>query len=198
MRALGTSPRDDPCWARSPSRRISSFAYRVALGRHHVPGTRSHGRTKAYPRLGERRDQLAGTLSGGEQRMLAVARVLSVPMKLLIVDELSLGLSPSVVDDVYDHAGPGPRAGDGAAAHRTARRAASSSSSSAPSCCRTAPSSSKGRQPTRDRGRVRRALDALRAIRGARRHRSPGRCDRRSNRRSLGSEARAFPTGTTG
>ncbi len=77
------------------------LAYRVALGRHHVPDaiTRAY---EAYPRLGERRDQLAGTLSGGEQRMLAVARVLSVPMKLLIVDELSLGLSPSVVDDVYD------------------------------------------------------------------------------------------------
>ncbi|MGB9112451.1 MAG: ATP-binding cassette domain-containing protein [Acidimicrobiales bacterium] len=77
------------------------LAYRVALGRHHVPDaiTRAY---ETYPRLGERRDQLAGTLSGGEQRMLAVARVLSVPMKLLIVDELSLGLAPSAVDEVYD------------------------------------------------------------------------------------------------
>jgi branched-chain amino acid transport system ATP-binding protein len=76
------------------------LAYRVALGRHAVQD--AIGRAyETYPRLGARRDQLAGTLSGGEQRMLAVARVLSVPMKLLIVDELSLGLSPSAVDDVY-------------------------------------------------------------------------------------------------
>ena len=54
-----------------------------------------------FPRLAERRRQLAGTLSGGEQRMLALARVLAVPPKLLVVDELSLGLAPRVVDDVY-------------------------------------------------------------------------------------------------
>lgn len=54
-----------------------------------------------FPRLGERRRQLAGTLSGGEQRMLALARVLAVPPRLLVVDELSSGLAPIVVDDVY-------------------------------------------------------------------------------------------------
>jgi branched-chain amino acid transport system ATP-binding protein len=54
-----------------------------------------------FPRLAERRGQLAGTLSGGEQRMLALARVLAVPPKLLVVDELSLGLSPRVVDEVF-------------------------------------------------------------------------------------------------
>jgi len=54
-----------------------------------------------FPRLAERRRQLAGTLSGGEQRMLALARVLAVPPKLLVVDELSLGLAPRVVDDVF-------------------------------------------------------------------------------------------------
>ena len=54
-----------------------------------------------FPRLADRRRQLAGTLSGGEQRMLALARVLAVPPKLLVVDELSLGLAPRVVDDVY-------------------------------------------------------------------------------------------------
>ncbi len=54
-----------------------------------------------FPRLADRRRQLAGTLSGGEQRMLALARVLAVPPKLLVVDELSLGLAPKVVDDVY-------------------------------------------------------------------------------------------------
>ena len=56
---------------------------------------------ESFPRLADRRRQLAGTLSGGEQRMLALARVLAVPPKLLVVDELSLGLAPRVVDDVY-------------------------------------------------------------------------------------------------
>jgi len=54
-----------------------------------------------FPRLGERRKQVAGTLSGGEQRMLSLARVLVHPPRLLIADELSLGLAPIVVDEVY-------------------------------------------------------------------------------------------------
>jgi branched-chain amino acid transport system ATP-binding protein len=54
-----------------------------------------------FPRLGERRKQIAGTLSGGEQRMLSLARVLVHPPRLLIADELSLGLAPIVIDDVY-------------------------------------------------------------------------------------------------
>jgi branched-chain amino acid transport system ATP-binding protein len=55
----------------------------------------------AFPRLGERRRQEAGTLSGGEQRMLALARVLADPPSVLIADELSLGLAPVIVDEVY-------------------------------------------------------------------------------------------------
>jgi branched-chain amino acid transport system ATP-binding protein len=54
-----------------------------------------------FPRLSDRRRQLAGTLSGGEQRMLALARVLVEKPRLLIADELSLGLAPIVVDEVY-------------------------------------------------------------------------------------------------
>ena len=54
-----------------------------------------------FPRLGERRTQLAGTLSGGEQRMLSLARVLVEQPRLLIADELSLGLAPIIVDEVY-------------------------------------------------------------------------------------------------
>lgn len=54
-----------------------------------------------FPRLATRRAQLAGTLSGGEQRMLALARVLVHPPRLLIVDELSLGLAPIIVSEVY-------------------------------------------------------------------------------------------------
>ena len=55
-----------------------------------------------FPRLGERRQQLAGTLSGGEQRMLSLGRVLVESPRLLIADELSLGLAPMVVDQVFD------------------------------------------------------------------------------------------------
>ncbi len=54
-----------------------------------------------FPRLGERRTQVAGTLSGGEQRMLSLARVLARPPRVLIVDELSLGLAPIVIEEVY-------------------------------------------------------------------------------------------------
>lgn len=54
-----------------------------------------------FPRLGDRRRQLAGSLSGGEQRMLSLARVLVASPKLLVTDELSLGLAPVVIDDVY-------------------------------------------------------------------------------------------------
>jgi branched-chain amino acid transport system ATP-binding protein len=54
-----------------------------------------------FPRLAARRRQIAGTLSGGEQRMLALARVLARPPALLVVDELSLGLAPRVVAEVY-------------------------------------------------------------------------------------------------
>ncbi len=54
-----------------------------------------------FPRLGERRRQQAGTLSGGEQRMLSLARVLVEKPRLLIADELSLGLAPLIVDEVY-------------------------------------------------------------------------------------------------
>lgn len=54
-----------------------------------------------FPMLGERRRQLAGTLSGGEQRMLSMARVLVEAPALLVADELSLGLAPKVVDEVY-------------------------------------------------------------------------------------------------
>jgi branched-chain amino acid transport system ATP-binding protein len=54
-----------------------------------------------FPRLGGRRRQVAGTLSGGEQRMLSLARVMVETPRLLIADELSLGLAPIVVDEVY-------------------------------------------------------------------------------------------------
>jgi branched-chain amino acid transport system ATP-binding protein len=58
---------------------------------------------KLFPRLHERRMQLAGTLSGGEQQMLAIGRGLLSKPKLLILDEPSLGLAPFLVDEVFEN-----------------------------------------------------------------------------------------------
>jgi branched-chain amino acid transport system ATP-binding protein len=76
------------------------LAFHRSLGRKGVDAALERAYAE-FPRLSERRGQEAGTLSGGEQRMLSLARVLADPPALLIADELSLGLAPVIVDEVY-------------------------------------------------------------------------------------------------
>jgi ABC-type branched-subunit amino acid transport system ATPase component len=63
--------------------------------------TATEGAIELFPVLGERRRQIAGTLSGGEQQMLSLARVLTRRPRLLIADEISLGLAPLIVEEVF-------------------------------------------------------------------------------------------------
>ena len=66
-----------------------------------VLGPRIEEALDLFPRLAERRSQGAGTMSGGEQRMLALARAFVADPRLLLLDEPSLGLAPKVVDEVF-------------------------------------------------------------------------------------------------
>ena len=77
------------------------LGFRQSLGRGGVPDALERAYER-FPALASRRRQNAGTLSGGEQRMLSLARVFADPPRLLVVDELSLGLAPAIVDSVFD------------------------------------------------------------------------------------------------
>jgi len=80
------------------------LTFRRSRGRQGAPEALAEAYA-LFPKLGDRRRQVAGTLSGGEQRMLSLARVLVEKPRLLIADELSLGLAPIVVDEVYQTLG---------------------------------------------------------------------------------------------
>ena len=58
---------------------------------------------EAFPRLGERQNQVAGLLSGGEQQMLAMSSVYLARPSLVLLDEVSMGLAPTIVDEIYTH-----------------------------------------------------------------------------------------------
>ena len=77
------------------------LSFRRALGKNGLAGALDRA-YDLFPRLRERRTQVAGTLSGGEQRMLSLSRVMVEEPRLLIADELSLGLAPIIVDEVYE------------------------------------------------------------------------------------------------
>jgi branched-chain amino acid transport system ATP-binding protein len=62
-------------------------------------------RIGAFPRLGERIGQTAGTLSGGEQQMLALARAYLADPKVMLLDEISMGLAPKIVDEIFEFLG---------------------------------------------------------------------------------------------
>jgi branched-chain amino acid transport system ATP-binding protein len=60
---------------------------------------------EAFPILGERLDQIAGTLSGGQQQMLALARAYVADASIVLLDEVSMGLAPSIIDDIFEFLG---------------------------------------------------------------------------------------------
>src|ERR1019366_1190706 len=75
--------------------------FRQKFGRSGVPDALARA-YEDFPILGKRAKQQAGTLSGGEQRILSLAKVLVCPPRLLVADEISLGLAPVVIDAIYE------------------------------------------------------------------------------------------------
>ncbi len=82
-----------------------SLSVRENLILQSIPGTESESVEKAvsaFPRLGERLIQQAGTMSGGEQQMLALARAYVQNPRFVLLDEVSMGLAPKIVDEIFE------------------------------------------------------------------------------------------------
>lgn len=84
-----------------------SVAENLAIGAETVAGRRNWAKNEEriyswFPVLADRRQQPAGTLSGGEQQMLAIGRGIASAPKLLMLDEPSMGLAPAIADDIFD------------------------------------------------------------------------------------------------
>jgi branched-chain amino acid transport system ATP-binding protein len=86
-----------------------SVADNLDIAAHAAPGVTAHWRAdqlnlvlEMFPRLRERSEQRAGTLSGGEQQMLALSRAFLAQPKVLLLDEISMGLAPQVVAHLFD------------------------------------------------------------------------------------------------
>jgi branched-chain amino acid transport system ATP-binding protein len=113
---------DDDCTAAAPEQRVGRGLCHITEGRSIFPGLTvadnlrmftPRGATddaidravSAFPRLGERLGQLAGTMSGGEQQMLALSRAYAQQAPLIMLDEVSMGLAPIIVDEIFEFLG---------------------------------------------------------------------------------------------
>ena len=107
-----------------------------------------------FPRLKERRDQLAGTLSGGERQMLAMGRALMGKPRLLMLDEPSLGLAPLIVREIFSIIAELARDAACRSCWSSRTRAPRCRSPTTATCWRPASSRSKGRAPSSRRIRA--------------------------------------------
>ena len=133
------------CSRRSPSPSTSgppAWLYRDDP--EHLAGGAPRRCSRSFPRLRERCDQMAGNLSGGEQQMLALGMAFIAKPKLLMIDELSLGLAPTIVEQLLDIVRAHPRPGHARSSSSSSRSTSPSPSPSAPTSWRRARCASQG------------------------------------------------------
>ena len=113
---------DEDCTGAGPEERVGRGVCHITEGRSVFPGLTVADNLRmfaprggadnaveravsAFPRLGERLGQLAGTMSGGEQQMLALSRAYAQQAPLIMLDEVSTGLAPIIVDEIFEFLG---------------------------------------------------------------------------------------------